>query len=250
MGHILVYDPATDSWSAGPSYPSGRKRGAAGAVYDAASGLLYVVCGIQNGHWDGNVAWLDSYHVASGVWAQLADAPRVRDHFQAALVGGKIYVAGGRQTSASTGQIFNTVQAATDVYDIASNTWTTLPSPSGDLPHPRAGSMTIVLDERFVLVGGGESLEQDAAHSDVHALDVQNRTWSTWPSFAIGRHGSAIARIDDKLYVASGSGRRGGQPELTSIESALVLGSPAGRATPILKAVVLLIMCLALAFTI
>jgi N-acetylneuraminic acid mutarotase len=220
LDYIPVYDPASDVWSRGPSLPTDRRRGGAGAV--VLNGQLYVVGGITNGHQSGNVAWLDRLDIASGQWSRLPDAPRARDHFQAAIVGQKLYAAGGRQTMGAQGMVFNRVLAPVDVYDIAVGAWATLPSPEGDLPAPRAGSMSLALNDRYVVVGGGESLAQNTAHAEVHALDTTTGRWTAWSSFVQGRHGSGIERLGDVLYVASGSGNRGGSPELTTIESAQI----------------------------
>ncbi len=215
LDHIPVYDPATDSWSRGPSLPEHRRRGGAGAVI--RDGKLYVVCGIINGHWDGHVAWLDELDLATGIWRERPDAPRARDHFQAALVSDKLYAAGGRRSWAARKEVFNHVEPMVDHYDFATGTWATLPSPAGDLPAPRAGSMSIAVG-RHLVVAGGESMAQGTAHADVHALDTATGTWTAWPSFIRGRHGSGLARLGDRLYVASGSGNRGGKPELESVE--------------------------------
>jgi N-acetylneuraminic acid mutarotase len=217
LDQIPIYDPATDTWSQGPALPADRRRGGAGAVIH--DGKLYIVCGIINGHWDGHVAWLDVLDLKTGVWSKLPDAPRARDHFQAAVINGKIYVAGGRRSSAATKQVFNLTVPETDIYDIATGTWSTLPAATGNIPTVRAGCMSIGVGP-YLLVGGGESVKQpdNLAHNEVEALDTRTGTWSLFARFARGRHGSAIARVGDTLYVASGSGNTGGRPELETME--------------------------------
>lgn len=226
LDHIPIYDPATDTWSRGPSLPEDRRRGGAGAVIH--HGNLYVVCGIINGHWDGHVAWLDCLDLKTGNWTRLPDAPRARDHFQAAVLDGKLYSVGGRRSWGARKQVFDWVETAVDVFDLSTQKWTTLPSPAGDLPQPRAGSMTIAL-AGHVIVAGGESLRQPVAHAEVHALDPATGTWVNWPSFARGRHGSGLADFAGHIYVASGSGNRGGRPELDLVER-LVIPTPSASA--------------------
>jgi hypothetical protein len=68
-----------------------------------------------------------------------------------------------------------------------------------------------------IIVGGGETT-QKTAHNDVEAFNAKTGTWRAWPKFNRGRHGSGFAIVGDSLYTASGSGNRGGSPELTSIE--------------------------------
>jgi len=114
--HILIYDPLSDQWFIGPRIPTHRQRGAAGAV--AHNGKLYLVCGIVNGHTSHWVPWLDEFDPATGRWQELPDAPRARDHFQAAVVNNKLYAAGGRR-SGYEGQGFEATIAEVDVYDFA-----------------------------------------------------------------------------------------------------------------------------------
>ncbi|MEY2879061.1 MAG: hypothetical protein RLZZ15_1441, partial [Verrucomicrobiota bacterium] len=137
LAQIPIYDPATDTWAEGPALPVDRRRGGSGAVIH--DGKLYIVCGIINGHWDGHVAWLDVLDLKTKQWSRLPDAPRARDHFQAAFVDGKIYVAGGRRSSGATKQVFDLTVAEVDVFDLATKKWSTLHSPAGDLPYLRAG---------------------------------------------------------------------------------------------------------------
>ena len=55
--NIYIFNPKKNEWRKGAEIPQDRRRGAAGAfVYD---NKIYVVCGEQDGHWDGHVAWFD-----------------------------------------------------------------------------------------------------------------------------------------------------------------------------------------------
>ena len=210
--NIYIYDPASDSWTKGPEIPEGRRRGAAGAfVHD---GKFYLVNGIQNGHTNGYVSWLDMYDPASGEWTKLADAPHQRDHVQAAVVDNKIVVAGGRTTSAETGQSLELTRPEVDVYDMASGTWTTLEQ---EIPTQRAGTTSVILDDKLIIIGG-ESGAMEAAHHQAEALDLASGEWSSLPSLNQGRHGTQAIVYDGKIYIAAGSGNRGGGPELTSME--------------------------------
>ncbi len=214
LDHIPVFDPVSERWSRGPAVPEDRRRGAAGAV--VVGDDLFVVGGIVDGHRGGYVPWLDRVNLRTGEWTRLTDAPRARDHFQAALLDGKIYAAGGRTSSQATGQVFELTVAPVDVFDLASGTWSTLAEP---LPTPRAGNATVAAGG-LVLVVGGESGTQARAHDEVEAWDPARGEWRTLPPLARGRHGTAVAVHGGRLYIASGSGNRGGGPELKSIEAA------------------------------
>lgn len=215
VSHVLVYDPARDQWRRGPEVPEGRRRGAAGAVFHR--GKIYVLGGLTEGHDGGFVPWLDAFDPATGRWEALPDAPRARDHFHAAVVGGKLYAAGGRTTSARTKQTMNLTIAEVDVFDFQTGRWSTLPGPEGALPTRRAGTGAVAWGE-WVLVLGGESGAQQAAHAEVEALHTPTGRWHKVASLARGRHGIQAVLLGDRVYTAAGSGDRGGGPELDSIE--------------------------------
>jgi N-acetylneuraminic acid mutarotase len=212
---IFIYDPAKDSWSTGDVIPQHRRRGGSGvAVYN---GKMYLTAGITNGHTDGWVNWFDSYDFATRKWTELPDAPRARDHFEAGIIDGKLYAAGGRRSSAVTNQVFDLVIPEVDVFDLAKSTWSTLP-PKNNIPTLRAGASTVVVDKDLIVVGG-ESMKQLPAHADVEAFDTVHQTWRVLPSLSVGRHGTGTVLMNGSLYTASGAGRRGGSPLLPSIES-------------------------------
>lgn len=210
---IVVYYPAEDRFEFVHSIPESRRRGGAGAVLYNEN--IYIVGGITNGHIDGYQPWLDRYDPKTGQWDVLADARHARDHFQAVVIGDKLYSIAGRTTSQATKEVFSRVVAPVDVFDFKTNGW--LPqSECPVLPTPRAGNMATVWNGE-VVVGGGETT-QKTAHNDVEAFDTTTGKWRSWPSLNRGRHGSGFAIVGEYIYTASGSGNRGGSPELTSIE--------------------------------
>ncbi len=214
LSHIYIYDPLIDKWFLGPEIPSHRQRGAAGvAVYNDK---IYLVCGIVNGHTSGWVPWLDEFDPATNSWRELPDAPRSRDHFQAAVVGDKLIAAGGRK-SGYDGQGFEATIAETDVYDFLTGTWSTLPSPEGDIPTQRAGTAAIGTGSEAIVIGG-ESGSQTVSHNEVEALDPETGIWRSLPALNTGRHGTQVIYSEGNLYIEAGSGDRGGGPELSSLE--------------------------------
>ena len=212
VANVWWFDPAKDEWTKGPAMPAGRERGGAGAVLH--ENKIYLVGGSTNGHWNGFVPWLDVLDLKTGQWTALPDAPHARDHFQAALVDGKIVAAGGRRTYAETKQTFNLTVPEVDVYDIAAGKWTTLRE---NIPTPRAGCMAVARDGKMVVIGG-ESDRQPLAHAEVEVLSLVEGKWSAWPSLNQGRHGTGAAFIGNELYVAAGCAKRGGNPEINSVE--------------------------------
>lgn len=208
---IYIYNTKTDTWSKGDTIPTERLRGSTGNVIQ--DGIVYISCGIKNGHIDGHQTKLDSYNLKTGEWKILPDAPRSRDHFQAVTTKGKIYILGGRVSKAPN-NTFNETIAEVDVYDIKKQKWETLKNP---LPNQRAGCMATVFHNE-ILVIGGESVRQNPAHNEIDALNVETNKWRVFPALVTGRHGTGIVVYNDALYIASGCGNRGGSPELTSME--------------------------------
>lgn len=209
--NIYIYDPASDRWSAGPEIPADRRRGGAGAL--VYQDKIYLVCGIGDGHRGDHKNWFDVYDPKTGTWEQLPDAPRPRDHFQATVVDDKLYAAGGRLSEVG-GNAFATTIGEVDVYDFKTGEWSTLPNP---IPTQRAGSYNFAWGEE-VIVLGGESGAQEKAHAEVEAFNVRTQTWRSLPQMIEGRHGTGVLIYKGAVYVASGSGNRGGGPELKTLE--------------------------------
>lgn len=203
--HVYIYDPATDRWSQGPEIPADRRRGAAGAVLH--DGEIYLVGGVQNGHIGGWVPWLDRWNPRTGAWTRLPDAPRPRDHFQTAVLDGSLYAAGGRRTSRDGNVQSNLTIAEVDRFDLRTGQWSTLPA-TGNLPTLRAGTATVVLDGRLLVIGG-ESDTQLPAHAEVEALDPRSERWYPLAPLAEGRHATQAILHGGRLYLAAGSRTRG-----------------------------------------
>lgn len=210
LTHVLIYDIHTDTWTTGSEIPLNRRRGAAGVV--TYNNRIYVVNGIINGHSSGWVNWLDEYDPYTDSWTTLASSPQARDHFQAAVIDNKLYVAGGRR-SGSAGSGFAGTVAATNVYDFNTNTWEVL----ADIPTTRAGTAAAVYQNKYIVIGG-ESDSQENSHKEVEAFDPQSGEWISHPSLGTGRHGTQAITAGEALITGSGSGNRGGGPELTSFE--------------------------------
>jgi hypothetical protein len=212
LPYVMTYDPETHRFNEHHPIPAARRRGGAGAaVYN---GKIYIVGGITNGHRDGTQAWFDEYDPVTGEWTVLPDAPHARDHLSAAVHNGKLYALAGRRTAHDRGDDFGPTERAVDIFDFSSGTWTTAQTP---MPTGRAGAMVWTSGDE-IIVAGGESDRQVPAHDSVEAFNTNSQTWRALPPLSQGRHGAGIALIDGIPHIASGCARRGGEPELTSVE--------------------------------
>ncbi len=206
------YQPKTNQWVRTFDMPTGRVRASTSAnVY---KDKLYIACGIIDGHWDGHVKWFDVYDFKTKKWDTLPDAPRYRDHACSVISNDKLYLIGGRVTSASIGKVFQLTEPLVDVYDFKTKSWSTLENP---ILTQRAGCTAIAIGDKIILAGG-ESVKQKTAHNEVECLDTKTGKWSTLPPLQVGRHGSQLIWYKKKLYIASGCSSMGGNSELTSIE--------------------------------
>lgn len=199
---LYFYDPSEDKWMKGPEIPEERRRGSSGAFL--REGKLYLVCGLTDGHRSGWVPWFDEYDFKTGKWRKLPDAPRGRDHFQAALVDGKLVLAGGRR-SGEGGSVFAPVVSEVDVYDFGTGKWTTLEDP---IPTPRAGTMSFGQDGQVFVIGGESGRRK--AHTEVEILNLNNGQWTKGVPLDVGRHATQPVLHQGKLYLAAGSVTRGG----------------------------------------
>jgi len=209
---VIIYDPASDSWSEGATIPEGRRRGSAGlSVY---KNKIYIACGIKDGHRGDHKKWLDSYDPRTDTWEVLPDAPRARDHFQTVRIKNKLYLVGGRR-SAAPDNVFNDLEGKVDVFDLKKKQWSTIVD---ELPTKRAGLFLTVIPKNKIVVLGGETGGQQLAHSEMEVLDTKSGAWESWAPMIQGRHGTGAILFQGEVFVASGCGNRGGSPELKTME--------------------------------
>ena len=197
VGTVYVYDPASNRFSRGPTMP--RPRGAGGvAVHD---GKIYYAGGLHRGravpwldvldpatgHWSQlpdmprprdhfqavfagdrmlvtggrnrdigtEIADTDAYDVSERRWVTgLAPLPTPRGGFGAVFVHGEMLVIGGEVP----GRVLPTVEA----YDVARDTWRTLPS----MPTARHGIQAALCGDRVLVAAGG--IRMGGGPSDAH----------------------------------------------------------------------------------
>ena len=213
LPNIYIYNPKLGKWRVGPEIPKERLRGSAGVV--VYNNKIYMACGIIDGHYDGHVAWLDEYDPKRNTWKRLPNAPRTRDHITAAVVNDKLYLAGGRNSTARINKVLETTVAEVDVFDFKTGNWETLPA-SSNIPTQRAGA-TAVTQGGKVWIIGGETV-QLLAHNEAEMLDPKTNKWTTGPTLKQGRHGTQAIVHDGKIYIVAGSANHGGGPELNTVE--------------------------------
>lgn len=215
LTHVYTYDSFGDTWTQKTAIPPARQRGSAGVV--VFNDKFYILGGNSGGHGpQGDVKdWVDVYdpnaNNSLGSWDTLAPMPIGRDHFQAVVKDGKIFAIGGRDSGAP-GNFFNTIRGQVDIYDIATNTWTTLPA-SANLPTLRAGTSNLIMDDDiYVMLGIGNSSTKES--DVVEAFNIITQSWRTLPPAPHTRSGTQAVPFGRNIFMASGRGTLFGGTDL------------------------------------
>lgn len=210
---IIIYDTVQDNWSTLPGMREDRLRGGAASVLH--DGKIYVVGGNRGGHGAHaeTLGYMDYYDLSSEQWVmELPELPEPRDHVGGAMVNGRLCIAGGRNSGVSN--FFNAAVASVWCFDFGEMIW----DRGDDLEVPRAGAATATVCDGRLMIAGGET-GRTTAWERVDLFDGNN--WTRAPDLRRGRHGSGLGVSDcscGQVFVSSGSGNKGGSPELNSTE--------------------------------
>ena len=160
---VQVYDSVTDTWSLGTPLPVALNHTVA-APYN---GKIYVIGGQTGTGGTGPfVNNVNEYDPVRKTWTARAPMPTSRGGGGAAVIDGKIYVAGGRPPR---GNDFA-------VYDPLANSWRTLP----DLPSQRNHVGAVALGGKFYVMGGRlEAGFESAMTAVVEVYDPATNQWTT-----------------------------------------------------------------------
>jgi len=171
---------------------------------------------------------LDIHDPKTGLWTQGEPPPFEIHHLQGVDYQGKLYLLGAltgkfppqRRRGAAGVAVHEGINYLVggnrrghmsgyvnwlDAFDPASGRWTALP----DAPHARDHFHAAVIDGKLVVIGG-ESMAQEPAQREVEAWDPATARWQALPPLPVGRHGTQAATLGDQVYIAAGSGKRGG----------------------------------------
>lgn len=231
---VEVYDIATDSYSRGPDLPLAVNH----AMAAAWEGVVYVMGGYADA--TGLASPTDRAFALRGqVWEELPSMPEVRAAAGAAVINGKLYVAGGVGPDGLAG--------STLVFDVAAGTWSTVegvPTPREHLGVATDGSRLYVVGGRppntdvleafdpaagewerlssmptargglaaagtangLIVAAGGEAEE---TFPEVEAYDVDEDRWLRLPELPRPRHGLGVVAVGNTVYVVAGGPRPG-----------------------------------------
>ncbi len=192
-----VYDVATDKWTEVLEPPVSSQFYA--LVADAKSNVYYRVAGSRLGL-SNPISDLLAYDVKANAWTQLSDIPEPRYGHEAAMIDGKIYVAGGADRSGGKRLCW--------VYDPATDLWSQIAS----LNRARRFAVSAVGSDPtgnpLWFVFGGDDPNTSIPLSDGEVYDVRNNRWIVLDesfNLSAGRTQAAAVAVNGKLYALGGA---------------------------------------------
>jgi N-acetylneuraminic acid mutarotase len=237
-----VAELTAGSWVQKAPLPTGRTALAA-AVVNRPSPVLYAIGGGVDGR---TLATVEAFDLTTNTWTTKAPLPaRLESTNGAAVIGGKIYVSGGRDLdNNSPGSDDGAPRSSLYVYDPATDRWSRkadmpLPSMHGvsgviggrlyvlnplydrfyrydpatdtwtalaKCPNPHPGGAAAVIDGKLYVAGGYSSVGVTYPTKKLHVYDPATNKWTAKAPLPRGAAFAAGARLDGKLYVIGGSG--------------------------------------------
>jgi N-acetylneuraminic acid mutarotase len=197
VGAMNAYDPVTNTWTP-KAAGTARSLGAAGVIDDR----LYVVGGcLPGGCGAGNVTnLLEEYDPAANTWATKAPMPTARSDHAAVAIDGKLYVVGGNAPCTPNCTPF---YDKLEVYDAATNTWST----KAPMPTPLTNVGAAAIDGKLYVVGGQVETSPSTSEA-VNALFVYDPIGNAWDAtraaMPTSRTWPLAVAIDGLLHVVGG----------------------------------------------
>ena len=196
---LFVYNVASNSWSTKAPMPI-RSHGGAAAAIDGKLWVLATPAG-DSGQYT-NPTRIFRYDPATDSWTEREPAPHPHHRGAVGVINGKIYLVGGM-----TKTLLNDVTyqydpepvATLDVYDPATNVWTTRRS----IPTARWGAAGGVIDGKLY-VAGGMGTDGDV-FSTMEMYDPASNTWAARAKMLTPREGAGAAVVGGMLHVMGGT---------------------------------------------
>lgn len=122
-------------------------------------------------------------------WATATSMPTALHGTDGAAIGGKLYVAGGTNTSGDLSTLA--------VYDPSTDSWNTATS----MPTARRATAAAAIDDKLYVAGGYDG---SSRLSTLEVYDSSTDIWTTATPMSTDRDGATATAIGGKLYVAGG----------------------------------------------
>jgi Kelch motif len=184
---VVVFDPATNTWSAATPMPTARM----GLVAEVINGKIYAIGGRTDGYSISAVGTVEVFDPGTNLWTTGNPMPSPRYFAAAAVVGGEIHVAGGEfETS-----VLATVQA----YNPLTNQWRNRTA----MPTARSQLAMAEVNGRLYAIGGYAGLITQWTGT-VEEYNPLTDNWTARAPMPTGRAHLALSQINGKLLAAGG----------------------------------------------
>jgi N-acetylneuraminic acid mutarotase len=197
---LFVYTVASNSWATKAPMPI-RSHGGAAAAIDGKLWVLATPAG-EGGHYT-TPTRLFRYDPATDTWSEREPAPHPHHLAAAGVINGKIYLAGGMTNTLQNDVTYQDEPeplATLDVYDPATNVWTTKRS----MPTARYAAGGGVIDGKLY-VAGGMGIDRSAVAA-MEMYDPAANTWAARAKMLTPRQGAGAAVVGGLLHVMGGTG--------------------------------------------
>ncbi|KAF2731297.1 galactose oxidase [Polyplosphaeria fusca] len=217
-----IYDPSTQAWEAIAPLPEGEVRGSAamgvwGDKIILAGGMRALVLSGPGAGLQDTVDVVSMFDTGTGEYVAVPEAakrmPGGRDHAGAAVVGGKMYVLGGREG----GQL--NVKDTVFVLDLGSmeEGWRVS---GARMPTARGGVAAGVIGKRVFTFGGEGNQELESrVFNQTEVYDTVGDNWEELEQMAVPRHGTYAVGVGDRVYVPGGGVQFGGEAPVATFDA-------------------------------
>jgi DNA-binding CsgD family transcriptional regulator len=192
LGNAAPTENSADQarWKALPAAQIAR----AGFAIASSGDKLYAIGGEGA---DGVLDRVERYDASLGIWTELSRKPTAVADVRAAVLGGKLYVPGGRRSSDS-----KDITTAFERYDPNAEAWETLDA----LPQPRSGYALAALEGKIYLIGGWDGT---AYRSEVFEYDPERGSWRERTPMPTPRAFADAGVVEGNMYVLGGENQSG-----------------------------------------
>ncbi|MEW5872994.1 MAG: kelch repeat-containing protein [Chloroflexota bacterium] len=196
---------AAVSWESWAPMPVER-YGFASIVYE---NQIYVLGGQNN---QGVTGELVRYDPIENRWRSLAEIPVAVADVQAAVIGGKIYVPGGRLASGEATDVL-------EIYDPDQDRWTR----GEPLPEKLSAYALVEFEGKLYLFGGWDGKEY---LSTVLIYDPDMNSWSSGTELSFPRAYASAVVVSGKVFLLGGLGDKGKVLDLMEVYTPSLENSP------------------------
>jgi uncharacterized protein (TIGR03437 family) len=192
-----VYDLAANKWTEVLEPPVSAQFYA--LVADAKNNVYYRIAGSRSGL-SNPIPDMLLYDIKTNAWTPLSDIPEPRYGHEAALIGDKIYVAGGADRNGGKRMGWR--------YDPATDLWTQTASMNRARRFAVSAVGSDATGNPLWFVFGGDDPNTGLPLSDGEVYDVRNNRWMALDdSFAlrVARTQAASVTVNGKLYALGGA---------------------------------------------